>query len=112
MLDISLTTIPLDFVRRSIKVDGFKNVFVLSKEDIILSKLGRFSEKDIEDITELIKEADKGLILKLIDSVSKRNNLSKRVLEALNKSAQVFKERFYVQAVLQKTKLLYGTQQL
>ncbi|WP_202710778.1 DUF6036 family nucleotidyltransferase [Sporosalibacterium faouarense] len=96
MLDIYLTTIPLDFKERAIKIKGFKNIFVLSKEDIILSKIGRYSEKDIEDISILIDNANKTIILSLINSIRGRNNISQRVLKIFNKNVKLFKERFDV----------------
>src|SRR5690348_10988898 len=48
LLDIYLTTIPEDFMKRAKKIINFKNVYVLSREDIVLSKIGRYSEKDVE----------------------------------------------------------------
>lgn len=81
ILDIYLTTIPMDFENRVTKLDGFNNIYVLSREDIILSKLGRYSPIDIEDISELIINSDKNLIRKLIQAVENRNNISERVKE-------------------------------
>jgi len=96
MLDIYLTTIPLDFKERAIKLEGFKNIYILSREDIILSKIGRYSEKDIEDISILLKDANNNLISKLIEEVSSRENISERVKEVFVKNAKLFRERFNV----------------
>ncbi|TCO69053.1 DUF6036 family nucleotidyltransferase [Marinisporobacter balticus] len=96
MLDIYLTTIPLDFIKRAIKIKEFQNIYVLSKEDIILSKIGRYSEKDIEDMEILIKDADKQLILELIGVVEKRNDIGEKVKNVFIKNVHLFKERFYV----------------
>jgi len=68
-LDLYLTTIPMDFKDRARKIEKFRNIYVLSREDIILSKIGRYSEIDIEDISVMIKNADKKLIADLIGKV-------------------------------------------
>ncbi|MCT4617873.1 MAG: DUF6036 family nucleotidyltransferase [Marinisporobacter sp.] len=96
MLDLYLTTIPLDFEKRVIKIEKFKNIYVLSKEDIILSKIGRFSEKDIEDIDVLIKNTDKQLISELIEVVNKREDLGQKVKRVFLQNVDLFRERFDV----------------
>jgi len=69
ILDLYLTTVPEDFSQRAVKISKFKNIYVLSKEDIIISKIGRFSDIDIEDISILIENVDKGSMNILIDKV-------------------------------------------
>ncbi len=96
MLDIYLTTIPMDFEKRVLRLDGFKNLFVLSREDIILSKLGRYSPIDIEDISKLIGHSDKKLVGALIQSVITRKNISTRVKNVFMENVKNFKERFDV----------------
>ena len=96
MLDLYLTTIPLDFITRAKKIEGFKSIFVLSREDIILSKIGRYSEKDIEDITKMIGKADIDLILNLILVVQNRNDISEIILKEFNKNIEKFKDDFDV----------------
>lgn len=60
LLDISHAEIPIHFMDRAIKLEGFKNinVFVLSREDIIASKIGRYNEKDKTDIKMLLEGAN------------------------------------------------------
>jgi hypothetical protein len=95
-LDMYLTTIPIDFKARANKISDFKNIFVLSKQDIILSKIGRYSKVDIEDITELMVGVDKKYLLELISSVISRENLSARVKDAFLSNLILFKEQFNV----------------
>lgn len=95
-LDGYLTTIPEDFSLRAEKIENFRNIYVLSREDIILSKVGRYSEKDIEDISVLMEEADKERLIRLIDKVRSRDNLSERVKEAFAANLKLFRERFDV----------------
>ena len=96
LLDFYLTTIPADFETRAVKIDGYKNVFVLSREDIILSKIGRYNDKDIDDIIILINTADKVLIIDLISKVINRSDISERVKEAFIENSKLFRERFDV----------------
>ena len=61
--------IPRNYADRAVKLEGFEHisVYIFSKEDIIASKIDRLSEKDIEDIKALLKDIDRGLLIKCID---------------------------------------------
>jgi hypothetical protein len=96
LLDFYLTTIPADFKTRAVKIDGYKNIFVLSREDIILSKIGRYNDKDIDDLSILINTADKVLIVDLISKVITRSDISERVKAAFIENLKLFRERFDV----------------
>lgn len=76
--------------------NNFKNIYVLSREDIILSKIGRYSEIDIEDISIMIGDVDKNLLSGLIDMVITRKNMSDRVKQVFVKNIGLFRERFNV----------------
>lgn len=95
-LDIYLTTIPEDFKQRAKKINNYKNVYVLSREDMVLSKIGRYSEKDVEDISILIKDIDRDLLTGLIEKVIGRNNISERVKEVFISNLVLFKGKFNV----------------
>ena len=69
----------------------------MSKEDIILSKLGRYYQKDIEDISISLKEVDKKLLAKLIESVKLRENLSEKIREKFIENVKLFKVKFDVE---------------
>ncbi len=96
LLDLYLTTIPDDFKSRATKIENFENIYVLSVEDIILSKIGRYSQTDIEDISLLIELADKKRLPSLIELVIKRENISSRVKHVFIENVKYFRERFYV----------------
>jgi hypothetical protein len=96
LLDLYLTTIPMDFKDRAVKIDNFKNIYVLSREDIIISKIGRYSKIDIEDISTMIRDVDKNLLSGLIDAVITRKNMSDRVRQVFVKNMELFRERFNV----------------
>ena len=97
-LDMDLTTIAAGFENRAIKLEEYKylDIYVLSKEDIIVTKIGRYSEKDIQDIEELIKSSDKTLILDLIDKVNQRTDIGKKIKEEFIKNVTVFRRQFIV----------------
>jgi hypothetical protein len=98
MLDFYVTPIADGYNDRAIKLDGFTtlNYFVLSKEDIIVSKLGRYSEKDRVDIDELIKSSDLDLLDKLIQNVIKRTDFSEKVKMKFIKNSGLLRKRYYV----------------
>lgn len=98
ILDKYLTTIGDDFESRAIKLEQFKylDIFILSIEDIIVTKIGRYSEKDFEDIKKLMLSADKSLVLELIDNVFKRQDMSEIVLKKFSDNVKRFKGEFYV----------------
>ena len=78
MLDYETTILSPKYKERALKLDKFKcmNVYILSVEDIIVSKIIRLADKDLEDINTLIEKADKSLINIVIDEVLQRNDLS------------------------------------
>lgn len=98
LLDLFVTPLAPNFDKRSIKLEGFRiiDIYVLSKEDIIVSKLSRYSEKDYEDIKVLFETSDKELVLTLISEVISRTDFSEKVKNAFIKNSSLFKETFYV----------------
>ncbi len=97
-LDSTLTTLAEDYKERAVRVSVVKkiDVYALSREDIIVTKIGRYSEKDKEDIKELIKKSDKDKINKLIDSVKQRENISAKVKEYFIYNVEKFRRDFDV----------------
>ena len=95
-LDWSLTTVAPGYETRATKIEEFDNisVYVLSREDIITSKIGRYSIKDQEDISSIMKFANFTLILDLINQVMNRNDLSTKVKEAFIENAGRFKDAY------------------
>ncbi|WP_278244316.1 DUF6036 family nucleotidyltransferase [Caldisalinibacter kiritimatiensis] len=71
-------------------------MYVLSIEDIIVSKIIRLSEKDFQDIDFLIKKADKNLIKEIIKEVINRNDLFESKKEEFKRKLKVFRERYDV----------------
>lgn len=98
VLDPYVTTVASRFEKRAIKQEEFKyiSIFVLSKEDIISTKIGRYSEKDINDIKELMKDCDKTLLIELIQNILSRTDISVKVQQEFKKNILRFKEDFHV----------------
>mgnify|MGYP005851528451 CR=1 FL=1 len=73
---------------RFIFENEFKNIRIgiLSIEDIIVSKLGRFAQRDIDDINALMKNADKMLLENIYNEVMQRDDLDTKVKEHVNKN--------------------------
>jgi len=98
MLDIYVTPIADDYEVRAVKLEGFTTLeyYVLSREDIIVSKLGRFSEKDREDIAILIEDCERQLLDELIKNVIERDNFSDRIKGEFIKNSELLRKRYYV----------------
>ncbi len=98
MLEYESTLIAPTYKKRAHKLDKFKylNIFLLSPEDIIISKIIRLEDKDIEDIDRLINISNKKLINQLIDEVLLRDNLYKSKKEQFLKNIPWFKEKYDV----------------
>lgn len=98
MLEYESTLISPMYKDRAKKLYEFTylNIYVLSIEDIIVSKVIRLGEKDIQDIDILITKADKKLINQIINEVLARNDLFKPKREEFKRKLQFFKERYNV----------------
>jgi hypothetical protein len=71
LIDTSLATIPPDYKKRATRLTQFKflSVYVLSREDIVLSKMSRLNERDLNDVKELLPASDVNLIFKLAHEI-------------------------------------------
>jgi hypothetical protein len=75
---------------------NYLNVYLLSVEDIIVSKIIWLEQKDIEDIDLLINAADKCLINQIIEEVLSRNDLFESKKEQFIKQLPQFREKYHV----------------
>jgi len=88
LLDINHAEIPSNFKIRANLLPDFEHikVFILCREDIIASKIGRYSDKDKQDIEILMKAAIKEkLRISIEDTLNSiiNENRRKRYLEHL-----------------------------
>mgnify|MGYP001152547147 CR=1 FL=1 len=98
MLEYKSTILSPKYKDRAIKLDKFKyiNVYILSLEDIIVSKIIRLEEKDVEDIDKMIKIADKDLINAIINEALERGDLYISKKKQFLKMLPKFRERYHV----------------
>lgn len=83
-------------------MEGFVNIriFVLSREDIIASKIGRYEEKDRADIIRIMKEANPDKVEFCIKDILHRisnPNRRERYLRHLKDFMQEFEMNFEVE---------------
>ncbi|MCL2047549.1 MAG: DUF6036 family nucleotidyltransferase [Defluviitaleaceae bacterium] len=71
MIDLDLAVVPPSFKDRAVLLPDFDflRIYVLSREDIIVSKLGRLNERDFDDIKIILPQADLHCIVDLINEV-------------------------------------------
>ena len=98
MLEYESTILAPDYKSRAKKLEGLKNfsAYVLAPEDIIVSKIIRLGEKDIEDIEILIEQCDKAIINQIIESVILRDDLFQTKKMGFMNNLENFRERFNV----------------
>jgi hypothetical protein len=80
MVDYRLATIAPSYKERSVRLSQFEylRVYVLSREDIIVSKAGRLNEKDWYDIKQMLPDINIELLTRIADEVFNRRGLSSK----------------------------------
>ncbi|MBP7177331.1 MAG: hypothetical protein KBA53_14090 [Thermoclostridium sp.] len=98
MLEYESTILAPSYQERAIRLNEFQylNIFILSREDIIVSKIIRMEEKDLDDMDRMIGASDKKLILKIIDEVLSREHLYPSKKNAFLQKLPEFRRRYNV----------------
>jgi hypothetical protein len=98
MLEYESTVLSPGYKKRAKKLEEFDylGIYVLAREDIIVSKIIRMADKDIEDIDILIKDCNKDTINMIIDEVLEREDLFKNKKNAFKEKLILFRERYNV----------------
>ena len=98
MLEYQSTILSPSYKERATKLDEFKyiNVYILSKEDVVVSKIIRLAEKDIEDLDQIIPKCNKDLLNNIIDEVIKRDDLFESKKEEFTRKLKIFREKYNV----------------
>jgi hypothetical protein len=98
MLEYESTLLAPSYKERAKKLEQFEYlaIYVLAREDIIVSKIIRMEPKDVEDIDVLIKDSDKTVILQIIDEILHRTDLFDTKKEAFLENLPAFRERYNV----------------
>ena len=98
MLDYQSTILSPNYKERALKLDEFDflNIYILSKEDVAISKIIRLEQKDIDDLDEIIPKCNKQLLNKIIDEVLKRNDLFESKKKEFIRKSKIFREKYNV----------------
>jgi len=98
MLEYQSTILSPTYKERAIKLEEFKyiNVYILSKEDIVVSKIIRLAQKDIEDLNQIVSNCDKTLLNNIIKEILEREDLFESKKKEFEKKLKIFKEMYDV----------------
>ena len=98
MLEYQSTILSPTYKERAIKLNEFNyiNVYILSKEDIAVSKIIRLADKDIEDLNQIIPNCNKKLLNSIIKEVLDREDLYESKKKGFEENLKKFREKFNV----------------
>ena len=98
MLEYQSTILSPNYKERATKLEEFKyiNVYILSKEDVAVSKIIRLAEKDIEDLNQIIPKCDKKVLNDVIGEVLNREDLFDSKRNEFVKKLKIFREKYNV----------------
>lgn len=98
MLEYQSTLLSPSYKERAIKLEEFKfiNVYILSKEDVAVSKIIRLAEKDLEDLNQIIPKCDKNILNMIINEILNRDELFESKKNEFEKKLEMFREKYNV----------------
>lgn len=98
MLEYQSTILSPTYKERAVKLEEFKyiNVYILSKEDIVVSKIIRLADKDMEDLNEIMPSCDKEILNKIIEEILDRKDLFESKRKEFIRKLKFFKEKYNV----------------
>ena len=98
MLEYQSTILSPNYKKRAIKLEEFQyiNVYILSKEDIAISKIIRLAPKDLEDLDQIIPNCNRELLNNIIEEVLNREDLFESKRFEFEKKLKIFREKYNV----------------
>lgn len=98
MLEYESTILSPTYKERAIKLKEFKyiNVYILSKEDVAISKIIRLDPKDLEDLEQIIPNCNKGILNNIINEVISREDLFESKKSEFIRKLEIFREKYNV----------------
>ena len=98
MLEYQSTILSPTYKQRATKLDEFKyiNVYILSREDVAVSKIIRLAEKDIEDLNQIMPKCDKELLNNIIKEIIDREDLFESKKNEFVRKLKIFREKYNV----------------
>ncbi len=102
MLEYESTILSPSYRERARRLNEFRylEIYILAREDIVVSKIIRMEPKDIEDMDILLRDCDRKLINDIINEVLQRKDLYESKKKAFVKNLELFWERYDVQGFL------------
>lgn len=98
MLEYQSTILSPTYKERATKLKEFQyiNAYILSKEDIVVSKIIRLAQKDIEDLNQIIPNCNKEMINSIIEEILNREDLFESKNIEFERKLKIFKEKYGV----------------
>lgn len=98
MLEYQSTILSPTYKSRAMKLNEFKyiNVYILSKEDIAISKIIRLAQKDLEDLNQIIPNCNKELLNNIINEILSREDLFESKKKEFERKLKIFREKYNV----------------
>jgi hypothetical protein len=98
MLEYQSTLLSPSYKERAVKLEEFKyiNVYILSKEDVAISKIIRLASKDIEDLNQIIPNCNKDVLNKIIEEILDREDLFDSKKIEFKSKLKIFREKYNV----------------
>ncbi len=98
MLEYESTILSPTYKERAAKLKEFKyiNVYILSKEDVAISKIIRLAPKDLEDLEQIIPNCNKEILNNIINEVINREDLFESKKSEFIKKLEIFREKYNV----------------
>lgn len=98
MLEYESTILSPNYKERAIKLEEFQyiNVYILSKEDVAVSKIIRLADKDIEDLEQIIPKCNKKTLNKIIEEILNRDDLFESKKDGFKRNLKIFREKYNV----------------
>ena len=96
IIDTNMATIALSFKERAVRIEGFEHlgIYVLSREDIVVSKLGRYGEQDVLDIKAMMPDCEADVLLRLVGEVLDRADLIEKAKVVFRKNTMLMLKDF------------------
>lgn len=98
MLEYESTILSPTYKQRAVKLENFEfiNVYILSKEDVAVSKIIRLAEKDIEDLNQIVPACNKKILNEIIEEIISRKDLFESKKTEFVKKLKIFREKYNV----------------
>ena len=98
MLEYQSTILSPSYQKRARKLEEFNyiNAYILSREDVVISKIIRLAQKDLEDLEQIMPYCDKKVLNTIINEVLNREDLFESKKEEFERKLKIFREKYNV----------------